>query len=69
MTKRKYKRYLSKELNRLNEAIDRKIMFGREYRYESRRHKALLQQARALKRNEWTSKIIVLFGNTHYNVR
>jgi len=69
MTKRKYKRYLSKELNRLNEVIDRKIVYGREYSQESRRHKVLLRQERTLRQNDWKDRIFGLFSNTNYYVR
>jgi hypothetical protein len=69
MTKRQYKKQLIRELNRLNQDIDRKIMFGRGYRQEARRHKELLQQARVLRRNEWKDRILGMFSASPYNVR
>jgi len=69
MTKRQYKKQLIRELNRLNQDIDRKIMFGRQYRREARRHKKLLQQARILRRNEWKARILSMFSASPYNVR
>jgi hypothetical protein len=69
MTKRQYKKQLIRELNRLNQDIDRKIMFGKAYRQEARRHKELLQQARVLRRNEWKDRILSMFSASPYNVR
>lgn len=47
---------LRKEIERLNDIIDAKIVRGRSYREESRRHKFLTSQKRALSQASFFSK-------------
>lgn len=56
MSKSQIKSAIEGELRRLNETIDMKIVRGLSYREEARRHKALLSQARQLRRSWFTSK-------------
>ena len=44
MTQTQYRKNIMKELQKLNESIDAKIMRGEKYSAESRRHKTLLKQ-------------------------
>lgn len=49
MSKQTLTKEISKELARLNNAIDRKIIRGGSYREEANRHKALLAQLQKLR--------------------
>jgi hypothetical protein len=44
---------IRRELHKLNEQIDLKIIQGQFYKEEARRHKLLLAQLRQIKRREW----------------
>jgi len=49
MSKQKMVTTIQKELERVNETIDMKILRGEAYRMEARRHKALLSQLRQVR--------------------
>jgi hypothetical protein len=64
MTQTQYAHALNQELQKLNEKIDLKIVYGESYASEARRHKMLLEQARKLKRKklgQFVSKFISPF--------
>lgn len=44
MNTKKYKKVLEREIDKLNQKIDLKILWGQSYREEARRHKALLER-------------------------
>lgn len=44
MSTKKYKKVLEREIDKLNQKIDLKILWGQSYKDEARRHKALLQK-------------------------
>lgn len=46
MTQTQYKKMIQRELSKLNQRIDMKILQGQSYREEMRRHKVLLAQMR-----------------------
>lgn len=49
MSKEKLHTLITRELSRLNAQIDEKIVRGRSYNKEARRHRALMSQMRQLK--------------------
>jgi hypothetical protein len=64
MSQTRYILELEKELQKLNEKIDLKIVYGQSYSSDARRHKVLLEQARKLKKkrmNSFMSKILSPF--------
>ena len=46
MSKDQYMKTLQDQIKRLNLIIDRKIMIGRSYRLEARKHRALVSKLR-----------------------
>lgn len=52
MSTHKYIKYISKELKKLNDVIDFKIMHGLSYREETRKHKDLFKQINALRKQK-----------------
>lgn len=56
MSKNQFKHNVDRELKKLNETIDMKILRGVSYRYEARKHKALLSQSRRVSRQQWFGK-------------
>ncbi len=54
MSERAYLKALNKEIQKLNEVIDRKILSDVDYHKEAKRHKKLLTQ---LRRDESRTKI------------
>ncbi len=59
MSQREYLKVLNKEIQKLNEIIDRKILDDCDYRREARRHKTLLAQ---LRRDESRRRFSRLLG-------
>jgi predicted SprT family Zn-dependent metalloprotease len=49
MSKHKYVKEMERELHRINEIIDFKILHGLVYREETRQHKKLMSQIGALR--------------------
>lgn len=61
MSKQQYIKTLYEQINRLNLVIDRKIMLGRTYKLEARRHKALLTKLRKFRNPTFFDKLGSLF--------
>ena len=57
MTKHKTMVTINKEINKINEEIDLKIIQGLTYRAEAKRHKTLLQKLRAEVRPTWQYRL------------
>jgi hypothetical protein len=51
MSSNTFKKAIERELRKLNEEIDSKIVKGLSYMKESKRHKALLRQLNSFKRH------------------
>jgi len=49
MSQHQYVKHINKELRRINEIIDFKILHGLSYREETRKHKELLNQMNMFK--------------------
>lgn len=64
MSKFKKAIVIKKEIDKLNDKIDMKIIKGLSYREESRRHKFLVRQHAVLYRSSWPS-----FGTTSVRPR
>ncbi len=58
MTQAQYMTSLESELQRLNERIDLKILFGQSYADEARRHKMLREQSRKLRMKKHVSMVV-----------
>jgi len=58
MSQREYLKALNAEIQKVNEIIDRKIIQDIDYRWEARRHKALLRQ---LKKDESRRRFSSIF--------
>jgi len=52
MTKRQYIQMLERELIKLNQKIDKKILQGQSYLFESKRHSFLLKQIKKAQERE-----------------
>jgi hypothetical protein len=52
MSKHKYVKEMERELQRINEVIDFKILHGMAYREETRMHKKLLNQISSIRRQK-----------------
>jgi len=57
MTKHKTIITINKEINKINEEIDMKIIQGLAYRAEARRHKMLLSKLRSEVRPSWQYRL------------
>mgnify|MGYP001789089916 CR=1 FL=1 len=57
MTKHKTIITINKEINKINEEIDMKILQGLAYRVEARRHKILLEKLRRDVRPTWQYRL------------
>lgn len=57
MTKHKTIITINKEINKINEEIDMKILQGLAYRVEARRHKILLEKLRRDTRPTWQYRL------------
>ena len=57
MTKHKTITTINKEINKINEEIDMKIIQGLAYRAEARRHKTLIQKLRSEVRPTWQYRL------------
>lgn len=60
MSKYQYISALERELQKLNESIDRKIVQGQRYSFESRRHKMIQDIIRKNKRRRFFAKFLPL---------
>ena len=56
MSKKQIQTAIARELEKLNEKIDIKILEGESYARDARRHKLLLAQLKQLRRREWFSR-------------
>lgn len=56
MSKKQIQSAIAKELEKLNQKIDIKILEGESYRRDARRHKLLLSQMKQLRRREWFTR-------------
>ncbi len=65
MTKTQYLYLVERELNHLNEQIDRKILSGLGYGSEAQRHKRLLGLTKELRRKNFFGKVMGLVGNEY----
>jgi len=61
MSQTQYLKMLEKEIQKINEKIDLKILQGEKYLKEARDHKLLLQKVRYHTRQNFTQRIIHLF--------
>jgi hypothetical protein len=61
MSQTQYLKMLQKEIQKINKAIDLKIMKGEDYRKEARDHRLMLRRLRYLSHKTLTQKIIHLF--------
>ena len=57
MTKQQTITTINKEINKINEEIDMKIIQGLAYRAEARRHKTLIQKLRSEVRPTWQYRL------------
>ena len=58
MNKKTVFKEINKEIKKLNDSIDRKILKGRSYKKEARRHRELLVVMRSISRDDRVSKIV-----------
>lgn len=61
MTRTQYTKAIERELARLNERIDTKILSGLQYAAESKKHKQLLQQIRSQNSTSIFSRLLLTF--------
>jgi hypothetical protein len=61
MSQQQYIRTLYDQIARLNLIIDRKIMIGKSYKLEARRHKALLMKVRKFKNPGFFDRLSSVF--------
>jgi hypothetical protein len=61
MSQKQYVTALYRQLERLNAIIDRKIMLGRTYKAEARRHRQILSKIRSHRNPSVFDKISSLF--------
>lgn len=66
MSKYRLSRIIQAEINKLNEEIDLKIIWGQSYKKEARRHKFLVSQFEALSRQE-TYRVVTPQHSVHAN--
>lgn len=66
MSKQQYIQTLRNQISRLNVIIDRKIMLGRSYRMEARRHRILLRKLRQHKNPGFFDRLSSVFGGRQY---
>lgn len=62
MSEQQYYVKLKKELNKINEAIDAKIVQGRNYSFEARKHMMLREMIRKNKQQNKRQKSFGLFS-------
>jgi hypothetical protein len=58
MTTTQYQKTLQREILKLNQRIDMMIIQGRSYNQESRKHKILVRQLRAMQGQSFFSRFI-----------
>jgi len=58
MSKQQYFKLISKEMEKINKEIDRKIIQGKEYKKEAEIHKQLLHKIRQYSRNGFIGKFL-----------
>ncbi len=61
MSQKQYLKMLEKEIQKVNKAIDIKIMRGEEYKKEARDHKLMLRRMRYLTRQNIFRKLFPIF--------
>lgn len=61
MSQTQYLKMLEREIQKINEKIDLKILKGQEYKREARDHKLLLRKVRYHTRQNFLQRIISLF--------
>lgn len=61
MTRNQYLKSLQEEIVKLNRKIDRKIMYGQNYFFESLRHKFLLKQLKKHQNQGFLTKLFPSF--------
>lgn len=61
MSQTQYLKMLEKEIQKINEKIDLKILQGQEYKKEARNHKLLLRKIRYHTRQNFMQRMIHLF--------
>lgn len=61
MSREQYIKTLYDEIKRLNLVIDRKIMIGRTYKTEARRHKALLTKLKKHRNPGFFDRLYAVF--------
>lgn len=66
MTKRQYLQIVERELNTLNEQIDRKILSGMGYGSEAQRHKRLIGLTRELRKKSFLGRFAERFVARQY---
>ncbi len=57
MTQKQYKRELLREIRKVNEAIDFKVVFGQRYDREALRHRLLMERMEKLRKQSLLSRI------------
>ena len=65
MSQKQYLKILEKEINKLNQKIDLKILQGEDYKREARDHKLLLKKVRYHTERGLMQRIINLFFRTN----
>lgn len=61
MTRTQYTKAIERELARLNERIDAKILRGQHYALESKKHKQLVQHIRSQNNRSIFSRLLLAF--------
>ena len=61
MSQTQYLKMLEKEIQKINNKIDLKILQGQEYKREAKDHKLLLKKVRYHTRQNFTQRMIHLF--------
>lgn len=59
MSQEQYKKAIEKEIRKLNERIDFKILRGERYSSESRQHKALLQKIKGYQKKSLFGRLFL----------
>ena len=65
MSQSQYLKMLEKEIQKINQKIDLKIIRGEEYTKEARDHKLLLKKVRYHTHKSFMQKIVQLFFRTN----
>lgn len=65
MSKAQYIKTIQDQINKLNVVIDRKIMIGRSYRAEARKHRVLLAKLRKHRNPGFFDKLSLAFNREY----